>query len=66
MSPDISHPDVNTSATVPPVAKRPMVMRSIRVPLALWERLKAKADEDEKDVSQVIRELIERYLGDRR
>lgn len=66
MTPETSHSNVNTSASVEDVGKRPMVMRSIRVPLKLWERLKVKAEEEEMDVSEVIRQLIERYLGDRR
>lgn len=64
MSADTSA-DVLTSDTVDPVGKRPMVMRSIRVPLKLWESAKARADEEEKDISQVVRELLERYVGKR-
>lgn len=54
---------VLTSDTVDPVGKKPMVMRSIRVPLKLWNAAKGKADEEEKDISQVVRELLERYVG---
>lgn len=42
--------------------KKPMVMRSIRVPAALWEAAKAKADEREESISDVIREALERYV----
>lgn len=53
---------VNTSATVPRVAKPNMVMRSLRVPEALWEAAKAKADERQENISDVIREALERYV----
>lgn len=65
MPAETSPANVNTSDTVSAVAKRPMVMRSIRVPLKLWEKAKAKADVEEKDISQVVRELLERYVGER-
>ena len=48
--------------TVPRVAKPPMVMRSIRVPLRLWNEAKAKADEREENISDVVREALERYV----
>lgn len=47
--------------TLPPVGKPPMVMRSIRVPLRLWTEAKARADEREENLSDVIREALERY-----
>lgn len=53
---------VNTSASVRRMAKPPMVMRSIRVPLRLWNEAKAKADEREESISDVIREALERYV----
>ncbi len=53
---------VNTPSTLPRVAKPPMVMRSIRVPAALWEAAKAKADERQENISDVIREALERYV----
>ena len=43
-----------------------MVMRSIRVPLALWAAAKAKADERDENLSDVIREALERYVRSRR
>ena len=43
------------------VAKPPMVMRSIRVPAKLWEAAMAKAEEREENLSDVIREALERY-----
>lgn len=39
-----------------------MVMRSIRVPLALWTAVKAKADERGENISDVIRDALERYV----
>lgn len=41
-----------------------MVMRSLRVPAALWERAKAKADERDENISDVIREALQRYVED--
>lgn len=54
---------VFTSDSVDDVGKRPMVMRSVRVPLKLWEAAKARADEEERDISEVVRTLLERYVG---
>lgn len=42
--------------------KPKMVMRSLRVPEKLWEAAKAKADEREENISDVIREALERYV----
>lgn len=50
------------SVSVPRVAKPPMVMRSIRVPAKLWAAAKAKADEREENISDVIRRALERYV----
>ena len=44
------------------MTKPPMVMRSIRVPLRLWNAAKAKADEREESLSDVIRDALERYV----
>lgn len=44
------------------MSKPPMVMRSIRVPMKLWEAAKAKADERQENISDVLREALERYL----
>lgn len=44
------------------MTKPPMVMRSIRVPAALWESAKAKAEERQESLSEVIREALERYV----
>lgn len=52
--------------TLPRVTKPPMVMRSIRVPLRLWNEAKAKADEREENISDVIREALERYVRSKR
>lgn len=48
--------------TLKPVSKPPMVMRSIRVPLKLWTAAKSLADEREENISDVIREALERYV----
>lgn len=42
--------------------KPPMVMRSIRVPAKLWDAARAKAAEREENISDVIREALERYV----
>jgi hypothetical protein len=39
-----------------------MVMRSIRVPLRLWTEAKVTADEREENLSDVLREALERYV----
>ena len=44
------------------MTKPPMVMRSIRVPERLWNEAKAKADEREENISDVLREALERYV----
>lgn len=56
--------DVNTSATVTRVPKPKMVMRSLRVPESLWEAAKAKADEQDLNVSDVVRELLANWVAD--
>lgn len=43
-------------------AKPKMVMRSLRVPEALWDAARAKADERQENISDVIREALERYV----
>lgn len=55
-------PSGDGSSSVPPVAKPNMVMRSIRVPLALWTAAKEKADERQENLSDVLREALERYV----
>lgn len=57
---------VLTSTTLPDVGKKPMVMRSIRVPLKLWEAAKDRADTEERDISEVVRTLLERYVRGKR
>ena len=42
--------------------KPAMIMRSIRVPARLWTDAKAKADEREENLSDVIRDALERYV----
>lgn len=51
--------------TLTRVAKPRMVLRSLRVPLKLWEEAKAKADERQENISDVIREALERYIKKR-
>ena len=53
--------DVNT---LTPVPKPTMVMRSLRVPEQLWEAAKAKADQQQLNISDVIRALLEDYIKD--
>ncbi len=54
--------DVTTTPTLRRMAKPKMVMRSLRVPERLWLDAKAKADEREENISDVIREALERYV----
>lgn len=53
-------------STLRRVAKPKMVMRSLRVPEKLWEAARAKADEREENISDVIREALERYVRGKR
>lgn len=53
---------VNTRSTLPRVAKPNMVMRSLRVSEKLWDAAKAKADEREENISDVIRAALEQYV----
>lgn len=48
------------------MAKPNMVMRSIRVPLTLWTAAKDKADARGENISDVIREALERYVRSRK
>ena len=48
------------------MTRRAMVMRSVRVPLRLWVDAKAKADEREENLSDVIRAALERYVRSKR
>ena len=54
-------PPAAGTTTLRRVAKPKMVMRSLRVPEKLWEAAKAKADEREENLSDVIREALEKY-----
>jgi hypothetical protein len=51
------------SATVPPVTKPPMVMRSHRYPRKLYDAAMRKAVEREENLSDVLREALERYVN---
>lgn len=54
---------VNTSATVPPVAKPSMEVNiSFRVSRALRDAASAKAEERQENVSDVLRAALERYV----
>ena len=53
---------VNTPTTLAPVGKPNMVMRSLRVPLDLWDQAKAKADAEDKNISDVVRELLAEWV----
>ena len=50
------------TTTLRRMAKPKMVMRSLRVPESLWEAAKAKADEREENISDVLREALEKYI----
>lgn len=52
----------SSGGTLRRVAKPPMVMRSIRVPEKLWASAKALCDEREENISDVVREALERYV----
>lgn len=52
------------AVTLRSVAKPAMVMRSLRFPLTLWERAKAKADRTEQNLSDVIRRLVEDWVNE--
>lgn len=59
--------NVNTPTTLPRVPnKPPMVMRSLRVPKALWDAALEKAAERQENISDVIREALERYVRSRK
>lgn len=54
--------DVNTSDSLPSVPKPNMVMRSLRVPEKLWEQAKAKADAEDQNISDVVRDLLKKWV----
>lgn len=51
-----------TSRRLRRVAKPPMVIRSLRVPAKLWAAAKEIADEREENLSDVLRDALERYV----
>lgn len=53
---------VNTPDSVLVVPKPKMVMRSLRVPEKLWEDAKARADAKDKNISDVVRELLAAWV----
>lgn len=42
--------------------KPKMIMRSLRVPEALWDAAKETADRRQENISDVIREALEKYV----
>lgn len=52
--------------TLPLVGKPKMVKRTFYVPLKLWIAAMTKADEQEENVSDVLREALERYVRSKR
>lgn len=53
---------VNTPDTLPPVGKPPMVMRSVRVPEKLWNAARARCEETEQNISDVVRDALEEFV----
>ncbi len=53
---------VNTSDSVPTVGKKKMVMRSLRVPEDLWDQAKEKADNQDQNISDVVRDLLAEWV----
>lgn len=52
-----------TSPTIRRVGNKPrMVMKSLRVPEKLWAEAMAKAEEREENISDVLRDALERYV----
>lgn len=51
----------NPGTTLRRMAKPPMVKRTYYVPVKLYEAAMAKAEEREENLSDVIREALERY-----
>lgn len=43
-------------------ARPPMVIRTVRVPLPLWEEAQRIADVRQEAVSDVLRDALERYV----
>ncbi len=53
--------------TLPRMGGKPrMVLKSLRVPETLWTAAKAKADERQENLSDVIRDALERYVRSKR
>lgn len=58
---------MTTQSAIQPVkmrrmAKPPMIQKTYRVPVSLYEAAMAKAEEREENLSDVIREALERYV----
>lgn len=57
---------MTTQSAIQPVkmrrmAKPPMIQKTYRVPVALYERCMEKAEEREENLSDVIRKALEEY-----
>lgn len=50
--------------TLPGVSPKPKPQRTVRVSDRLWNAALAKAEENEENVSDVIRRALERYVED--
>ncbi len=45
------------------MARKPMVIRTIRVPVDLWEQALAEAEASDESVSDVVRAALRRYVA---
>lgn len=45
------------------MAKPPMIQKTYRVPVTLYEAAMAKAEEQQENLSDVIRDALERYVA---
>lgn len=59
----INRENVLTSDTVTRVPKPKMVMRSLRVPEKLWDAAKSKADAEDMNISDVVRDLLTKWVN---
>lgn len=50
-------------ATMRRMAKPPMIQKTYRVPVPLYEAAMAKAEEQQENLSDVIRDALERYVA---
>lgn len=57
-----THP-ATQPATMRRMAKPPMIQKTYRVPVTLYEAAMAKAEEQQENLSDVIRDALERYVA---